>query len=166
MRSPGVILTNMLHTRESVLQRVTDEFEALEAAIANLGKEDWALHLGKREGKDPWNVKDSLAHITYWKANAVRSLRGERRKKGEAPLPKSITESNHVIYEELKDRSLSDVLAWHRKVQEELVAALKEAPDTLFSKRERSPVWPFDAAGHSTEHRVKDIEKLFDKSRR
>jgi len=155
----------MFHTRESVLKRVLDEFDALEAAIAELGEDDWAHLLGKREGKDPWTVKDSLAHITYWKAKSVRSLRGERRKRGEAALPTSITESNHLIYEELKDRTVAEVLAWHREVQAELVAAIKDAPDTLFSKRERSPEWPFDAAGHSTEHRVKDLERPFAKDR-
>ena len=155
----------MLHTREAVLKRVVDEYNALDAAIAKLGKDDWALLLGKREGKDPWTVKDSLGHITYWKAKSVRSLRGERRKRGEAALPTSITESNHLIYEELKGRTVDEVLAWHRDVQVDLVAAIEKAPDALFSKRERSPVWPFDAAGHSTEHRVKDLERPFAKIR-
>ncbi len=46
----------MRHTRDSVLERVTDEYNALEAAIAKLGGAEWELLLGKREGEDPWTV--------------------------------------------------------------------------------------------------------------
>ena len=150
----------MLHTRESVLKRVVDEFDALEAAIAELGEHDWAHLLGKREGKDPWTVKDSLAHITYWKARSMRRFRGERRKPGEAPQPRSLIGANHIVFEEWKDRPLEDVLAWHRQVQSDLVAAVLNAPESHFSKRGRSPSWPFGAIGHSTKHRMKDLERL------
>ena len=152
----------MLHTRESVLQRVIDEYNALEAAIAKLRPADWKFALDKREGEDPWTVKDSLAHITYWKANLARRIRRQRRKAGEA-LPRSVNESNHVIYELWKDKPLAEVLTWHRTVQADLVQALKDAPDTLFSQRQRARVWPRAAAGHSTEHRVKDLERPFAK---
>jgi 4'-phosphopantetheinyl transferase EntD len=50
-------------------------------------------------------------------------------------------------------------LAWHRQVQQDVLAALREAPDEWFSGRERKPEWPYDLAGHSTDHRVKDIER-------
>lgn len=154
-----------LHTRESVLERVTGEYNALEASLAKLSPADWKFVLGEREGNDPWTVKDALAHITYWKADRARRLRGQRRKRGEAPRPTSVNEFNHVIYEEWRDRPLAEVLKWHRSVQAELVAAIEGAPDDLFSKRERSPTWPRAAVGHSAEHRVKDLEKPFAKAK-
>jgi hypothetical protein len=155
----------VFHTRESVLQRIVDEYDALEAAIANLGPTDWQFLPGRREGEDPWTVKDSLAHITHWKTNSVRRFRGERRKPGEAPPRRPVNETNHLVFEEWKDRSVEDVLAWHRAVQAELVAAVQDAPESHFSKRERPRVWPRGATGHSTEHRVKDVEQPFAKAR-
>ncbi len=77
-----------------------------------------------------------------------------------------MNESNHVIYEQWKERPLADVLKWHRSVQADLVQALKDAPDTLFSTRQRAGTWPRAAAGHSTEHRVKDLELPFAKGSR
>lgn len=156
----GCYSGTMLHTRESVLERVNDEYNALEAAIAKLSKADWEFALGKPEGKDHWRVKDSLAHITYWKARSMRRFRGERRKPGEAPQPRSLIDANHIVFEEWKDRPVEDVLAWHRQVQSDLVAAVLNAPESHFSKRERSPSWPFGAVGHSTKHRMKDLERL------
>jgi hypothetical protein len=50
-------------------------------------------------------------------------------------------------------------LAWHRKVQKDALAALREAPEEWFSSRERRPEWPYDLDGHSTYHRVKDIQQ-------
>jgi hypothetical protein len=44
-------------------------------------------------------------------------------------------------------------------VQEEVLAALRAAPETWFSSRERRAEWPFDLDGHSAYHRVKDIER-------
>ena len=51
------------------------------------------------------------------------------------------------------------VLAWHRQVQEDALAALREAPDEWFSGKEHRAEWPFDLDGHSAYHRVKDIER-------
>ncbi len=56
---------------------------------------------------------------------------------------------NHLIYERWHDRSPHEVLAWHRQVQEDLLTALREAPDEWFSVKERGESWPFDIDGHS-----------------
>ena len=44
--------------------------------------------------------------------------------------------------------------------KDELVQAIRNAPDEWFSRRDRSEQWPFDAVGHSTEHRMKDLERV------
>jgi hypothetical protein len=43
-------------------------------------------------------------------------------------------------------------------VQRDLLAALKEAPEEWFSRRERKADWPNDLDGHSAYHRIQDIE--------
>ncbi len=147
----------MQHSRREVIQRTTREFELLDRLIAGLSEEEW-LHLVPRpEGKDRWTVKDAVAHITHFKADVIRSM--HRRPKPAEVRGLGITAENHVIYLHWRDRPPQEVLAWHRQVQEEVLAALKEAPEEWFSGRERKADWPFDLDGHSAYHRIKDIEE-------
>jgi hypothetical protein len=109
------------------------------------------------ETKDPWTVKDALAHISHWKADVVRKIK-------RLPIPPeekglNETDGNHLVYERWRDRSPQEVLAWHRRVQKDVLTALQDAPEKWFSGRERRPEWPFDLDGHSSYHRVKDIEQ-------
>jgi hypothetical protein len=147
----------MRHTREEVIERTIREFELLDHLVASLTHEDWQQLLPRSETKEPWNVKDALAHITHWKADVIRSIKGQRRPPEERGL--GINDGNHLIYMRWRDRSPQEVLAWHRQVHGDVLAALREAPEAWFSRRERKPEWPFDLDGHSTYHRVKDIER-------
>jgi len=147
----------MRHNREEVLERTIREFELLDHLVASLRNEDWERLLFRPETKEPWTVKDALAHITQWKAYVARSARGQRRPPEERGLGES--DANHLIYMRWRDRSPQEVLAWHRQVQEDVLAALRAMPEEWFSGRERRPEWPFDLDGHSTYHRVKDIER-------
>ena len=147
----------MRHKREEVIERTIREFELLDHLVASLTNEDWEQLLPRSETKEPWTVKDALAHITHWKADVGRSTRGQRRPPEERGLGE--TEGNHLIYMRWRDRSPQEVVAWHRQVQEDVLAALRAAPEEWFSGRERRPEWPYDLEGHSTYHRVKDIER-------
>lgn len=147
----------MRHTREEVIERTIREFERLDRLVTGLSDEDWKRPLRRPEGKDPWTVKDALVHITHWKANVARVARKQRRSPEERGLDTNAY--NHLIYERWRDRSPHAVLAWHRHVQEDLLTALRAAPDDWFSGKERGAPWPFDLDGHSAEHRVKDIER-------
>lgn len=147
----------MRHTREEVIERATREFELLDQLVANLNQEDWERFVPRPETKDPWTIKDALAHIAFWKANTARSIRKLPRPREERGL--KYNDENHLIYLRWRDRPPLEVLAWHRQVQEDLLAALREAPDEYFSGKERNPQWPFDIDGHSLYHRVRDIEK-------
>lgn len=147
----------MRHTRQEVVERTIREFELLDQLIAGLSDEQWELPLLRPETRDPWTVKDALVHITHWKVDAARVARRQRRPPAERGLPAS--EANHLIYERWRDRPPRDILAWHRKVQEDVLTALREAPEAWFSGRERGAPWPFDLDGHSAEHRVRDIER-------
>ena len=146
----------MRHHREEVIRRTIQEFELLDHLVAHLTNEEWGLLVLRPESKDPWTVKDALAHITHWKADVARKI-------GKHPIPveeKGLnwTDGNRLIYERWRDRSAQEVYAWHRQVQEEVLAALREAPEAWFGGRQRRPEWPFDLDGHSSYHRVKDIE--------
>jgi len=145
----------MRHTREEVIARTTREFELLDRLVANLTEEGWGRLLIRPETKDPWTVKDALAHITHWKADVVRSIRKQRRPVEERGLETNA--ANHLIYLRWHDRPSQEVLAWHRQVQQDLLSALRAAPEGWFSGRDRRAEWPYDLEGHSTYHRVRDI---------
>jgi len=147
----------MRHNREVVIERTIQEFELLDQLVANLSSEDWNLLLIRPETKDPWTVKDALAHVTHWKADVARSARRQRRPPEERALETNA--ANHLIYLRWHERSPQEVLAWHRQVQKDVLAALKAAPDEWFSGRERRREWPYDLDGHSAYHRARDITR-------
>lgn len=147
----------MRHTREEVIQRTIHEFNLLDRMVTNLTCEDWECLLIRPETKDPWTVKDALAHITHWKADAARSARRQPRPPEQRALNE--LEANHLIYLHWHDCSPQDVLAWHRQVQEDVLDALRTAPEEWFHGRERRKEWPYDLDGHSAYHRVRDIQR-------
>jgi hypothetical protein len=151
----------MYHTREEVIERTIREFELLDRLVANLSPADWERLLPRPEGKEPWNVKDALAHITHWKADVIRSIKGQPRPPEERGL--NYFNGNHLIYARWHDRSPQEVLTWHRQVQRDVLVVLREAPEEYFKRRERRPEWPFDLDGHSAFHRIKDIEQALAK---
>lgn len=147
----------MRHTREEVIQRTIAEFERLDQLVANLSEADWQRLIPRPETKDPWTVKDTLAHITHWKADLIRATRGGRRPSEERGL--NITDGNRLVYLRWRERPPEDVLAWHRQVHAELLEALRAAPDAWFNGKERAADWPNDLDGHMAYHRVNDIEQ-------
>ena len=153
----------MTHTRAEVIQRTTREFRRLDSLVAGLTAADWRKAVPRPETKEPWTIKDALAHITYWKEGVLLSARGQRRPP-ESRL--GITEGNHLIFVRYHKRSPSQILAWHRQVQADLLQALREAPEAWFTRPSRSENWPFDLDGHSAEHRIKDIEGALGKGKR
>jgi len=152
----------MLHDRDEVIQRTIQEFELLDELVAGLSDEEWRRPLPRPETRDPWTVKDALAHITHWKAAVIRSIKGERRPLDEKGLNE--TASNRLVYLRWVDRSPQEVLAWHRQVHEQVLTALREAPESWFSRRERRARWPYDLDGHSAYHRLRDIARAVGKT--
>ena len=146
----------MRHNREEVIERAICEFALLDALVAGFSAADWERPAPRPETKDPWTMKDVLAHITHWKADVARSARGQPVPPEERGL--GITDGNRLVYLRWRDRSPEAVLAWHRAVHADVLAALKEAPEAWFSGRERRAEWPNDLDSHSSYHRKKDIE--------
>jgi hypothetical protein len=147
----------MRHTRAEVIKRCIREFRLLDRLVAGFKAAEWKKAVPRPETKDPWTVKDALAHITYWKSGVTLSARGERRPPEERTL--KLTDRNRLIYLRWRKRPAKEVLAWHRQVQVELLLALRQAPDNWYSRPSREPNWPFDLDGHSSEHRLRDIER-------
>jgi len=147
----------MRHSRQEIIQRTIREFEILEQLVANLSEKEWMLPVPRPKEKDPWTIKDTLAHIVHFKADVIRSI--HRRAKPEDLRGLGIGAENHVIYLRWRDRSAQEVLAWHRQVQEEVLAGLQQVPEGWFSSRDRKAEWPFDLDGHSAYHRINDIEE-------
>ncbi len=154
----------MRHNRAEVIKRVVREYKLLDRLVSHLTDADWRRLVPRPETKDPWTVKDALAHITHFKADVIRSMKGLPRSPEVRGL--TMTAENHLIYLRWRRRSPREVLAWHRQVQKDVLTALRQAPDDWFSRRQRRAEWPFDLEGHSTYHRVKDIEQALAKARR
>jgi hypothetical protein len=153
-------LRTMRHTREEVIQRAEREYEQLDRLIAGLSDAGWARPLPRPETKDPWTVKDAVAHVTHWKADVARSIRGLPRPPEERGLNE--TQENQLVYMRWRDRTPQEALAWHRQVHQEILAALRSVPEVWFTKRERRPEWPYDLDGHLADHRVKDIQRALE----
>jgi hypothetical protein len=147
----------MRHSRDEVVERTVGEFEILDGLMASLTPEDWVRSVAA-PGRDPWTIKDALAHVTYWKADVARFARGQRR----GPETKGLRNThdfNRWVYEQWRDRSPAEVLAYHREVHADTLKAFREAPDSWFSGKERSWRWPSDIDGHLAAHRVREIER-------
>jgi Mycothiol maleylpyruvate isomerase N-terminal domain len=146
----------MRHTRRDVLDRTRREFARLDRLVARLRPADWKRPVPRPPTRDPWTVKDALAHIVYWKEHTARVIRGERR------LPEmrglGVNQINRLIYERWHPRRPAEVIAWHRQVHADVLATLTRTPAEWFGRRERSAHWPSDLDGHSAAHRVKDME--------
>ena len=146
----------MRHTRKDVIARTRREFARLDRLVARLSPADWKRRVPRAPTRDPWTVQDALAHILYWKEHTARVIRGERR------LPEmrglDVEGINRLVYERWRRRRPAEVLAWHRRVHDDVMQTLAKTSAAWFGRRERSPEWPADLDGHSAAHRVKDIE--------
>jgi hypothetical protein len=146
----------MRHTRAKVIARARREFVALNRLVSSLQDADWKRRVPRPPTRDPWTVKDALAHVVYWKENVARAMRGERRPPEMRGL--DVNALNRLVYRQWRGRRPGEVVDWHRRVHTELLRGLARMPDEWFGGKERAPQWPFDLDGHSASHRTRDIE--------
>ena len=146
----------MRHTRAGVIKRTQAEYRELDRVVKRLKPADWRRRVPRPESKDPWTVKDALAHIVYWKEHSERYFRGAKR----PAYLKGIDVSgiNSVIYRRWRNRPPSEVVEAHRRVQKAVLATLRATPEEFFSRREHNADWPGDFTSHSRWHRVRDLE--------
>lgn len=153
----------MRHTRSEVVRRARREFQELDRLVKGLRPADWRQYVPRPEAKDPWTVKDALAHIVHWKEHTARVIRGERRPPELRGL--EVNAINHLVYRRWHDRRPSEIVQWHRRVQAEVLRTLAERPDEWFTRRGAGPSWPSDLDGHSAHHRLKDMERALGRAR-
>lgn len=146
----------MRHTRKEVIDRTRKEFQRLDRLVSRLKPADWRRLVPRPESKDPWTVKDSLAHVVYWKEHTARVIRGEKRPPELRGL--EVNAINRIIYESWRSHRPAAVVSWHRRVQQVAMNTLRATPEENFTGRERGAYWPGDLDGHSAWHRVRDIE--------
>jgi len=144
----------MIHTREELVERTISEFVLMDRLAERIPEAGWGLPLLWVEPRDPWTVKDAFAHVTFWKADTARFVRGQRR-----PVEiRGVHDSNHCVFELYRHTAAAELIAWHRQVHTDMLAALSEAPDAWFDK-ERAPHWPPDLDRHIRAHRKRDMER-------
>lgn len=153
----------MRHTRKEVIDRTTKEFQQLDRLVSRLKPADWRRLVPRPESKDAWTVKDSLAHIAYWKEHTGRVIRGEKRPPELRGL--EVNAINRIIYERWRSRPPATVVSWHRRVQRNVLETLRTTPEDFFSRRDHGAYWPGDLDGHSAWHRVRDIEAALKSAR-
>jgi hypothetical protein len=146
----------MRHKKKDVIARTRREYAILDRLVSRLRAADWKRRVPRPPTRDPWTVKDALAHIVYWKDHSARVFRGERR------LPEmrglDVNAINRLIYRRWRRRRPSELVAWHRQVQKDVLKTLAANDPEWFSRRQRSPQWPLDFDAHSADHRRDDIE--------
>jgi hypothetical protein len=154
----------VMHNKRETIARVEHEYRALDRVVRRLGSR--GLNEGvpgfgarARIRRERWTRKDALAHVVEWKRQALRALRKERSDPELKGLP--IDRRNRKLYERWHATPARDVVAFHRRIQRETIAAMRALPDEYFRKR-LSPSWPNDLVGHSAEHRRRHLETLAD----
>jgi DinB family protein len=150
------------HTRRRTISRVEAEYRALDRVVRRLGSQldESVPGFGARARikRERWTGKDALAHIVAWKQHQLRTLRHEKH---DATLRgKPIDVQNRILYRRWHRRTLRDVVAYHRAVHREVIAALRARPESYFADPPRSPLWPNDLLGHAAGHRERHLELL------
>ena len=151
------------HTKRDTLARVVAEYRALDRAVRRLGERGLrepvpGFGARARIRRERWLAKDALAHIVEWKRQALRGLRHEPSDPTLRGLP--IDRKNRLLYERWHRRSVAAVVAYHREVHREVVAALRSRREEFFREPPRSPSWPNDLIGHPRGHRERHLEAL------
>src|SRR5438552_8069350 len=117
----------MRHNKKDVIARTRREFAILDRLVRRLRAADWQRRVPRPPTRDPWTVKDALAHIVYWKEHTARVIRGERR------LPEmrglDVSQINRLIDERWRDRRPREVVEWHRRVQADVLRTLAKTPE-------------------------------------
>jgi uncharacterized damage-inducible protein DinB len=152
----------VMHNKRETMARVEKEYRALDRVVRRVGTRglnEQVPGFGARARirRERWTRKDALAHIVEWRRHALRALRSETSDPQLKGLP--IDRKNRRLYERWHARSAREVVAYHRKIHRETMAAMRGLPDEYFRKR-LSPMWPNDLIGHSAEHRRRHLEPV------
>lgn len=157
-------MLKMRHTRQRTIARVEAEYLALDRVVRQLGSRlrEPVPGFGARARikRERWTGKDALAHIVAWKQHQLRTLRRETHDASMRGKP--IDVQNRMLYRRWHRRTVREVIAYHRAVHRDVMAALRAQPQSYFAEPPRSPQWPNDLLGHAAGHRERHLEPLLD----
>jgi hypothetical protein len=152
------------HTRTRTIARVQKEYVALDRVVRRLGARlnhpIPGFGARARIKRERWTGKDALAHIVAWKHHQLRTLRHEKHDLTLRGKP--IEVQNRMLYRRWHRRTVREVVAYHRQVHREVMAALRARPDSYFADPPRSLSWPNDLVGHAAGHRERHLGPLLD----
>lgn len=158
--------TTVMHNKRETMARVEKEYRALDRVVRGLGARGLEADVPgfgarARIRRERWTRKDALAHIVEWRRNALRALRKETSDPDLKGL--KIDRQNRRLYERWHSEPARAVVAYHRKIHRETMAAMRALPPAYFAKR-FSPLWPNDLIGHSRDHRERHLERTPDEN--
>ncbi|HZO74378.1 MAG TPA: ClbS/DfsB family four-helix bundle protein [Ktedonobacteraceae bacterium] len=144
-------------SKDRLLELMRNGFAQFESLLAPLSEEQMTTP----GVNDAWSVKDNLAHLTVWQWHALKLLQAVKDHVAPVDQYEGMTEDqqNERIYQQNKDRLLSEVQSEFRSSFEQLLAGVQsltqeelEKPQSWLGER---PVWPYvvgNTYGHYDEH--------------
>lgn len=94
-------------TQKDLLTRIRSDRQSFSILWQNLTDEQMTQYPGSQED---WSVKDLIAHVVWWEDFMMKRINDELSG-GDGKRTQSIDDYNVQIFEENKDRALSDILA-------------------------------------------------------
>lgn len=144
-------------SKNRLLELMRNGFAEFESFLAPFSEEEMTTP----GVNDAWSVKDNLAHLAVWQWHALRLIQAAKDHVPPAREYEGLTEEqeNEQIYQQHKDRSLSEVQSEFRSSFEKLLEGVQnltqeelEKPQSWLNER---PVWPYvvgNTYGHYEEH--------------
>lgn len=126
--------------KAELIRDLHEEYARWEAMLAQVGAE----RMTEPGVAGHWSIKDIVAHLTGWRRRTVARLQTAGRHEPEPAPPwpahlQTDDEINAWIYEENRDRSLTDVLKDSRRVFDELVESIRALDESDITDPKRFP---------------------------
>jgi hypothetical protein len=126
-------------SKPELLKRIRSERQYLAETLAQLSEDQMV----KPGAEAAWSVKDMLAHLVAWEEYLVQWV--DQILRGQAPeLPAGvggIDQVNAEIYEENKDRPLTEVLTEFQTSYQEVLRCTEAASEEILLQTGLFPAW-------------------------
>lgn len=115
-------MTNQVD-RAQILDDIRRDYVRLDTLLGTLSEDQ----LTTPNVNDSWSVKDNIAHLSAWHRRLIANLQAvkERRKPPDLWESDDLDEVNAIIYQQNKDRSLTDVQAELHATYRDVVALIE-----------------------------------------
>ena len=124
--------------KDDLLAHIEAEHASWRALIAEVGEE-------RMEQPGPmgdWTFKDLVAHLTGWRERTIRRLEAGPGREPPTAWPDHLTEDDEInawIYEQNKDRLLTEILEESREGYARLAAVVSMVPEEDLNDSARFP---------------------------